>query len=394
MKKVFIVCLCILACLSVFNFSPKIYAQSSSDEIEKELTEATNNNLNKIDFSTIESIFSNLEDSYSIFGSSTFKQKVEQIIHGEYFNNYDSLLKAIFAFLSDGVVSIVPIIMMLVALSVLSMIISSMKTGSNKGIGNVIEFVCYGAMVVILVGVLKNVIDVTRTTLNTMQSQIQAIFPMLLTLLTAVGGFVSVSIYKPVVVLLTSGIMVLFEKLLLPIFIFTFLFTIIGHINPRIKLNKFADFLTSLFKWVLGTVFTLFSGFLAIQGISAGKYDGISIKATKFAVKSYIPLIGGYLSDGLDFMVLSSVLIKNAVGLSGLLLMVVTVLSPVIGLVVLKLGLQLTSSIIEPLGNSQMTSFISSCAKILIYPIVLILGMAFMYILTVAMMMCTANAIV
>lgn len=394
MKRVFIVCLCILACLSVFNFSPKIYAQSSSDEIEKELTEATNNNLNKIDFSTIESIFSNLEDSYSIFGSSTFKQKVEQIIHGEYFDNYDSLLKAIFAFLSDGVVSIVPIIMMLVALSVLSMIISSMKTGSNKGIGNVIEFVCYGAMVVILVGVLKNVIDVTRTTLNTMQSQIQAIFPMLLTLLTAVGGFVSVSIYKPVVVLLTSGIMVLFEKLLLPIFIFTFLFTIIGHINPRIKLNKFADFLTSLFKWVLGTVFTLFSGFLAIQGISAGKYDGISIKATKFAVKSYIPLIGGYLSDGLDFMVLSSVLIKNAVGLSGLLLMVVTVLSPVIGLVVLKLGLQLTSSIIEPLGNSQMTSFISSCAKILIYPIVLILGMAFMYILTVAMMMCTANAIV
>lgn len=393
MKKVLIVCLAILGFLLVGNVSPKVYAQSTS-EIEKELTDATNNNLNKLDFSSIEDIFSKLEDSYSIFGSSTFKQKVEQIIHGEYFNNYDSLVKAIFDFLSDGVVSIVPVIMMLVALSVLSMIISSMKTGSNKGIGNVIEFVCYGAMVVILVGVLKNVIDVTRSTLSTMQSQIQAIFPMLLTMLTAVGGFVSVSIYKPVVVLLTSGVMVLFEKVLLPIFIFTFLFTVIGHINPRIKLSKFADFLTSLFKWILGTVFTLFSGFLAIQGISAGKYDGISIKATKFAVKSYIPLIGGYLSEGLDFMVLSSVLIKNAIGLSGLLLMVITVLSPVIGLVVLKLGLQLTSSIIEPLGNSQMTSFISSCAKILIYPIVLILGMAFMYILTVAMMMCTANAIV
>lgn len=394
MKKILIFCFVILGLLTVINYPHVVYAESSTSEVEQELTDTTNANLDKIDFSNIESIFSKLDDAYSIFGSNTFKEKVEQLIHGQYFDNYDSLLKAIFAFLSDGVVSVVPMIMMLVALCVLSMIVSSMKASSSKGVGSVIEFVCYGAMVVILVGVTKNIITLTKSTLDTMQSQIQALLPILLTLLTAVGGFVSVSIYKPVVVLLTSGVMMLFEKILLPIFIFMFLFTVIGYINPRIKLKKFADFLSSLFKWVIGTVFTLFSGFLAIQGISAGKYDGISIKATKFAVKSYIPLIGGYLSDGLDFMVLSSVLIKNAIGLSGLLLMVVTILSPIIQLIVLKLGLQLTASIVEPLGNSQMTSFLSSCAKILIYPIVLILGMAFMYILTVAMMMCTANAIV
>ena len=43
----------------------------------------------------------------------------------------------------------------------------------------------------------------------------------------------------------------------------------------------------------------------------AGSFDGISIRATKFAIKSYIPIIGGYLSDGLDFIVLSSILRKD-----------------------------------------------------------------------------------
>ena len=138
----------------------------------------------------------------------------------------------------------------------------------------------------------------------------------------------------------------------------------------------------------------MFSGFLTIQGISAGKYDGISIKATKFAVKSYIPIIGGYLSEGLDFVVLSSVLIKNAVGLSGLILLLISILSPIIQLVMLKLGMQLSAGIVEPLGNSQMSSFLATCSKILVYPIALILGMAFMYILTVAMLMCTANVLV
>ena len=173
-----------------------------------------------------------------------------------------------------------------------------------------------------------------------------------------------------------------------------FLFSVVGYINPRIKLKGFVDFFSSGFKWILGIVFTLFSGFLTIQGISAGKYDGISMKATKFAVKSYIPLIGGYLSEGLDFVVLSSVLIKNAIGMSGLILLLISILSPIIQLVMLKLGMQLASSIVEPLGNSQMSSFLSTCSKIMIFPIALILGMAFMYILTVAMLMCTANVLV
>lgn len=396
MKKFSIlICLLLLSYMMIIDQarSRYIFAEDNLDQIEQELTDSTNENLDKIDFGSLENIVASLEDGYSIFGSSSFKDKVQQIINGEYFDQYDTLFGAIFDLISDGVVSIVPTIMMIVALAVLSTIVSSMRSSNQKSMGSVIDFVCYGAMVIIVIGVMKNMLTMTKTTLDTMQSQIQALLPILLTLLTAVGGFVSASIYKPIVVLLTSGMMLLFEKVMLPIVVLTFVFTVVGHLNPNIKLKKFGDFLSSLFKWILGTVFTLFSGFLTVQGISAGKYDGISIKATKFAVKSYIPLIGGYLSDGLDFMVLSSVLIKNAIGLSGLLLMVITILSPIIQLIIVKLGFQLAASIIEPLGNSQMTSFISSCAKLLIYPIVLILGMAFMYILTISLMMCTANVL-
>ena len=99
----------------------------------------------------------------------------------------------------------------------------------------------------------------------------------------------------------------------------------------------------------------------------------------------------GYLSDGMDFLVLGSVLVKNSIGLVGVLILFFSIISPIVSILVLKLGLQLVSGVLEMSGSSKMSSFLSNCSKILIYPIVLILGVAFMYVITISLIMCTAN---
>ena len=213
----------------------------------------------------------------------------------------------------------------------------------------------------------------------------------MLTLLTAIGGVSSAGIYKPVVAVLTQGVSFIFSKLLFPIFILSFVFLVVGNLSKNVKLNRFNEFLSSVFKWVVGFVFTMFGAFLTIQGISAGKFDGISIKATKFAVKSYIPLIGGYISDGFDLILYSSVIIKNAVGVVGLFLIFASILGPIIQILMFKLGLQLVSAILEPVGDGRIGNFTSGCSKILVYPIVLILAVSFMYLLSVGLIMTTAN---
>jgi stage III sporulation protein AE len=224
-----------------------------------------------------------------------------------------------------------------------------------------------------------------------MSSLMEAVFPILLTLLTAVGAVSSVAIYKPIVAILTGGVSILFSNILYPIFILSFIFVIISNLSSNFKLNKFNDFLSSSFKWISGFVLTIFSSFLAIQGISAGRFDSVSIKATKFAVKSYVPIIGSFISEGFEFIMLSSVLIKNAIGVGVLFLIFLTILTPIIKIILFKLGLQLVSAIIEPMGNSRLSNFTTSCSKVLVYPIVILLGVAFMFLLTVALIMCTAN---
>jgi stage III sporulation protein AE len=177
----------------------------------------------------------------------------------------------------------------------------------------------------------------------------------------------------------------------MPIFIFMLIFTIISNLTSTVKLDKFTKFLGSTFKWILGGVFTIFMAFLAIQGITASTYDGVSIRTAKYAIRSYVPLLGGYLSEGFDVIMASSVLIKNAIGASGLLLMFTMIISPIVQIVVFSLILKLAAAILEPLTDSRISEFIYSISKTLTLLVVLILGVAFMYLITIGLIMCTAN---
>ena len=90
-------------------------------------------------------------------------------------------------------------------------------------------------------------------------------------------------------------------------------------------------------------------------------------------------------------IVASSVLIKNAVGLCGLLLLFATVVVPIIKLVVFMFGLKLAAALLEPISDSRITNFISMLASTVSLLIVLIVGCAFMYVLLSGMMMLSAN---
>ena len=96
----------------------------------------------------------------------------------------------------------------------------------------------------------------------------------------------------------------------------------------------------------MGLIFTLFFAIFSLQGIAVGSFDSLSIRTTKYTIKSYIPVMGGYLSDGMDLILSSTLLIKNSVGLVGVLLIITTILSPLLEIVVFSLMLKLISAVL------------------------------------------------
>ena len=370
------------------------YAVSESEEeLEQQIEEEIGSQLGDLDFSAIETYLENLTDDVQNAFSGGFVTKVESLINGEYTSS-ENFFTSLMSLLWDGLLSFLPIIASIIAISILGGMVGNLKPSTNgKSIGNIVHFVTYGVVIVFLGTTLVEMIALTTRTLTNLKSTMDAIFPILLTLLTAVGGTVSVSLYQPAIAMLGNVFISLITYFLLPLFIFSIIFSIVGNLSNNVKLDKFVAFLQGTFKWSIGLIFTLFLGFMTIQGISAGAVDGLSIRTAKYTIKSYVPIVGGYVSDGLSIIMASSMLIKNAVGTAGLLLVLFMAISPVINLILFMLSLKFMAGIIEPIGDKKVANFVSDISKSMSMLVALIVAVSFMYMVMTGLIMCSANLI-
>lgn len=179
----------------------------------------------------------------------------------------------------------------------------------------------------------------------------------------------------------------------LPLFIATVVFSIVGSISDNVKLDK----LQSATRYIGGGVMTLTFGgliaYLSISGLIGGTVDSASIKATKYLVSSYVPVIGGYLSQGVDLVRVGMVIVKNALGVSGIIAVILIVLTPAIKLLALTVGLKLTAGIIEPITDKRLSGFINNVSESVRQLLGAVLGVGFVFILSLSMLLFTLNAV-
>ena len=393
MKKIVFV---IIAICLVFSLTKTNYAyaeQQSVEEIEQELDENIDDQLNNIDFGELDNIFNNLdEEAKGLFNSTSFYDKVMAVLNGELSTDSSSFFQYIFNLFFDNLLKFVPLLALIAVVSILCSFVGQLSpTGKTSSINKVVYFACFGIIIVLLSTTLKDVITNSSNTILSIQKQMEVIFPILLVMLTSVGGVSTSATMQPMVGILSSGVIYLFNAFVLPIFVFSVIFTIVGNLSNEVKLDKFNKFFSSLFKWVIGGIFTIFLAIIAIKGLTASSIDGISIKTAKFALKTYIPILGGYLSDGFNLILVSSMLIKNAVGGVGLLLFLLTIIAPIVNLVVLSLGLKLVAAIVEPISDNKIPNFIYSVANLLTMLIVCLIAVAFMYLIVVGLFMLSGN---
>lgn len=379
------------------GFVPNVaYAESEEESLQEELETEIDEQLSNLDFSEIENIIANLSTSAKqLFASNSFSDKLNAVISGDYVDSSQNFFSAVTTIFWDGLKNFLPVIASIIAISILGGMIANLKpTSSGKSIGNIVHFVTYGMVIIFLGTTLSQIISTTTTTLTSIKSMFDGIFPILMTLLTAVGGTVSVGIYQPAIGLLSNVFISLVTYILLPVFIFSMVFSIVGNLSNNVRLDKFVAFLQSTFKWTIGLCFTIFLGFVSIQGVMAGAVDGLSIRTAKYAIKSYVPIVGGYVSDGFSIIMASSMLIKNAVGGVGLFLLLSTIISPVLNLVLFMLALKFMAGLIEPIGDKKIANFISDLSKSLSLLIALLVAVSFMYTVLTGLVMCSANLVV
>lgn len=383
----FMLVLVLIGSLSPMSLSANTKAE---EEIQKELEKNVEDNLNDIDFSKLFEFEGSL--GVQVYEGG-IKQLISDILSGEYKGGFAETFNMIINMLGVSIKGFIPLLVTLIAVAIIFSIVNGLTSGfMSKSTTEIIHFVCYSAMIVLLMTEVTFLITDSVKAIKNMAKFMEIIFPIMLTLVTALGGVATTATYSPMMTVLSVVVSKVISNVVLPCFIATMALSIVGFISKDIKLDKLTNFFKSAGEIVIGVVFGLFTTFVTTNGISGAIADNLSIKSAKFAIASYVPILGGYLSDGLDLAVASVMLVKNAIGVGGVIFMLSIVLGPVLKILIFSLGLKLVAGIIEPIGNKRMSEITYAISKNLTLLVVAMLGMAFMFFIMMILILLTCNA--
>lgn len=125
-------------------------------------------------------------------------------------------------------------------------------------------------------------------------------------------------------------------------------------------LKKGADLLKSALSWCLKILLMVFTTYLSLTGVVSGTTDAAALKAAKVSMSSFIPVVGGVLSDASEAVLVSAGLMKNAAGIYGILAVLALFLHPFLQIGIHYLILKLTGAICAVFGGGRVTGIIDA----------------------------------
>ena len=386
--------LIILFFISLFVFlvptSVKLFLATAEETKDvAELDKIVQEQLDKLDLEDLQKYVDSLEN----LNGKSVSELILAYIKGADFN-YKSFGKELGNIFFKQVKEIMPAFACITAVTLLSGIMSTLKSGTaGQTASETIFIITYAAALIPLLAVLVEIFQISKDSVAAMQRQMQLVFPLMLTLMAASGGTVSASVCRPAVAFFSTTIVSVIDSVVFPLTITIIVFSMASKLTKELKIAKFTAFFKSINKWIIGVCVSVFGIFFTLQGITGITYDGIVRRAAKYAIGNGVPIVGGFLSGGFDLAVAGGILIKNSLGSMSIFLMLSVLFEPLTLLIAVNLLLRLVSAITQPFGDSRISDFLGETAENLHYCTAGLLFTAFLYFLSIMVMIFSTEAL-
>lgn len=280
----------------------------------------------------------------------------------------------------------------LIILSIICAVLKNVQSAfENDNIGKVTYAFIFLVLIIIAIQSFDMALNVGKETIDKMVSIVQALLPVILSLLASMGGLTSVAVFNPLIFIGISITSTWIRNILLPMIYFVAALGLISNISDRFHVSALSSLLKQICIFLLGLFLSVFLGILVVQGAAASAVDGISIRTAKFASKNFIPIVGGIFSDTVDTVVGCSLILKNAIGFAGLIVILLTILFPVIKILAMVFIYRLAGAIIQPLGEEAMVKCLNDMANNLTFIAITVSSVALMFFVAVTVIIASGN---
>ncbi len=253
-------------------------------------------------------------------------------------------------------------------------------------------YVQYILIVTLVMSNFSDIINLARDTIQNLVGFSHTLIPILITLMMTTGSITSASVIQPILLFLITFIGNIISNFLLPLILIGTALGIISKISNRIQINKLSKYFKSSTIWILGITLTLFVGILSLEGTLTSSVDGITAKTAKAAVSNFIPVVGKILGDAVDTVIGCSNILKNAVGLVGVIVVIGICIVPIIKLTILMITYYIASAICEPIADEKIISLLSQIGDTFKILLAMLISVSVMLIIGITLVVKISNS--
>ena len=293
-----------------------------------------------------------------VFGDTDYNELLNSAIKGEIDNS--KIGQSILNILGKETFSSIRTIGIIMIIVIIHSVLKSLSDGlENKSISQIVYYVQYILIVTVMMTSFAEIITMIKESISNLVAFANTLIPVLMTLIISNGNIVSAGIMQPVLIFLVTFIGNFLLNIVIPIVLVSTALGIISKISDRIQLDRLSKFFKSTVVWALGVILTLFVTLVSIEGNLGGSVDAVTVKTTKAAVSNFIPVVGKILGDAVDTVIGCTNILKNAVGIVGVIVVLGICIVPIIKLVVIMATYYIGSAMCQPIADEKIVKLLA-----------------------------------
>ena len=377
MKKVFYICIIMMICINVMSPISLANEEETLKEQQEELGISE---------------FIEEADAYTgeFFEDIDINQILEDAIKGEVDNQ--TLFKKVLGLLGGELIESLTVLGSILAIVIIHSILKSVSESlENDNISKLIYYVQYILIVSIVMMNFSDIVHIVKDTCNNLVGFINILIPLLISLMIYTGSITTSGVLEPVILFLINFIGNIIQNIIIPIVLVFISFIVISKISDNVQIDKLSKFLKSGVVWFFGIVLTIFVGVVSLEGTLSSSVDGITAKTTKAVVSSAIPVVGKILGDAVDTVLGCGIILKNAVGIIGVVIVIGICIIPITKLGILTIAYKVMSAICEPIAEKNITSLLDQIGDVYKIFLAILCSISVMLIIGTALVVKISN---
>ncbi|WP_375540955.1 stage III sporulation protein AE [Paenibacillus tyrfis] len=361
------------------------YAAVPAEELIREQAQ-------RLPLDQVEQFWSRLTRQYGGYFPDSRAPSFMELLLGAKDFGLGSIFSGLFKYLFHELLFNGKLLVSIVILTVFSMLLETLQSSFEKNnVSKIAYAISFLVLMIMAVNSFSVAIGYAKSAITDMIHFMIAVVPLLLTLLASMGNVVTVSVLHPLIVFMIHAVGTAIYFIVFPLLFFSAVLHIVSSLSDKYKVTQLANLLRNVSVGCLGVFVTVFLGVVSVQGIGSAAADGVTIRTAKYIAGNFVPVVGRLFSDASETVIGASLLVKNAVGLAGVVILLVLCAFPALKILALAFIYNVSAAVMQPLGDNPMITCLETIGKSLIFVFAALAVVGLMFFLAITIVIAAGN---